>query len=372
MIKVFSYLLTKFVRVNDNIIVFESFIGRQFSDNPRAIYEYIQQMHPEYQCYWSVEKKKADDFSKLGLRTIKKGTITWFVTMAKAKYWVANSRIPLWTVKPKRTIFVQTWHGTPLKKLALDMDMSQSKLNKSKRYQAEFVIESDRWDFLVSPNRYSSEIFTRCFAFKNHMIETGYPRNDFLINNKENTTLKDSIRKKLGIPAGKKVILYTPTWRDSIHFDLKLDLQKMQAHFGDDYCVLIRFHYLVTQVSGVIPESDFVKNVSSYDEISELYLISELLVTDYSSTFFDYAVLDKPMFFYCPDLVEYKDVLRGFYFDFEKEAPGPIVNNTTELIQAIDDSDTFKLSPGFKKRFVALEDGKATERVVAQFLNKKV
>lgn len=363
--KVANYLskfFTWILPVNPKIIVFESFIGRQYSDNPRAIYDYIKKYYPQYRCYWSVDKKSADKFPE-ELEIIKKGTVKWFYIMAKANYWIANSRIPLWVTKPKKTTYIQTWHGTPLKKLALDMDMSTSTLRNPEVYQEEFRQETQRWDYLISPNSYSSAIFKQCFDFKNDMIESGYPRNDYLINchTIENQT---KIKEKLGIPKDKKIVLYAPTWRDGIKFESTLDLKKMQQALGEEYFLLIRLHYLVTEVTGIDGQIDFVKNVTDYPDINDLYLISDLLVTDYSSTFFDYAVLKRPMIFYCFDLEEYKNVLRGFYFDFEKEAPGPIVTTTDEVIQAIQASNRLSVPEEFVERFTQLEDGQATKRVV--------
>lgn len=363
--KIANYLskfFTLLLPVNSKIIVFESFIGRQYSDNPRAIYEYLKKNHPQYRCYWSVDKKSADKFPS-ELETIKKGTVKWFYIMAKAKYWVANSRIPLWVTKPKKTIYVQTWHGTPLKKLALDMDMSTSTLRNPDVYQEEFRQETKRWDYLISPNSYSSAIFKHCFDFKNEMIESGYPRNDYLINGHTDDN-QVRIKEKLGIPKDKKIVLYAPTWRDTVKFESHLDVTKMQEALGDEYFLLIRLHYLVTEVTGLDEQKEFVKNVTDYPDINDLYLISDVLVTDYSSTFFDYAVLKRPMIFYCFDLEEYKNVLRGFYFDFEKEAPGPIVTTTAEVIQAIKASRHLSVSTDFVARFTQLEDGKATKRVV--------
>ncbi|MDF0479626.1 CDP-glycerol glycerophosphotransferase family protein [Vagococcus sp. PNs007] len=369
--KKLSTFLATVVPVNKKIMVFESFLGRQYSDNPRAMYEYIKEHYPEYKCYWSVDVAEQKKFENKGLNIIKKGTIRWFFTMARAKYWISNSRIPLWVIKPKKTIYVQTWHGTPLKKLAIDMDDANiyPSWNRPIPYKKAFSLESSRWNYLISPNKYSTNIFRRCFDFENEMIESGYPRNDYLINgnNEENI---NHIKKALNIPLDKKIIMYAPTWRDSFTFNLPLSLTNMKKELGDEYYVIFRLHYLVKHTSELIGHEDFIQNVTSYNDISDLYLISDVLITDYSSVFFDYAVLKRPMIFHCFDMDLYKNDLRGFYFDFEKKAPGPIVTTTDELIDAVKRVDQQEISLEFLDQFASLEDGKATERVVERILEK--
>lgn len=363
--------LSKFISVitpkNKKLIVFESFLGRQYSDNPRAIYEYLIREHEDYICYWSVDPKHINKFKDEDLKIIKRFTLKWLFVAMRAKYWISNSRIPLWIYKPSSTTYIQTWHGTPLKKLAMDMDNKSDVWKNLDLYKRRFTSESARWDYLISPNDYSTKIFRRAFDFKNEIIESGYPRNDYLINNNTPENIA-RIKSKIGIPKNKKVILYAPTWRDNFSFDLPLSLTNLKKSIGDDYFIIVRLHYLVTKTSELIGHDDFIKNVSSYNDINELYLISDILLTDYSSVFFDYAVLQRPIIFYCYDLDEYKNDMRGFYFDFEKEAPGPIVQTSDELIEAVHNIDSYKLPLEFVKVFSSLEDGNASKRVVEQIL----
>lgn len=370
-VQISSAVLGMVLKQDEKIIYFESFLGRQYSDNPRAIFEYIQKEYPDYTCYWGVDKRFATKFSTLNINTVSRISLKWLYIIAKSKYWVINSRMPLWVTKPKKTVYMQTWHGTPLKKLAIDMDEENipERWNKPIPYKTAFSLESDRWDYLISPNKYSTEIFKRCFNFNNEMLETGYPRNDYLtIGNNSGNIL--SIKKRLGIPLDKKIIMYAPTWRDYKHYELALDIAKMKKALGDDYFIIFRLHYLVLTTNDISEDKDFIKNVSDYNEISDLYLVSDLLITDYSSVFFDYGILKRPMIFYCYDLDTYKNDLRGFYFDFEKDAPGPIVQDSDELITAIKRSENQKTQQSFIEKFTSLEDGHATERTVEVLLNK--
>ena len=235
---------------DSKLIIFESFFGRQYSCNPRAIYEYMKEHYPEYKLYWSVDKRYVQNFVEKDLNIITRFSLKWLFLMATARYWVINVRIPLWIPKPKHTIYIQTWHGTPLKKLALDMDEVHIPGTDTEKYKRNFIKETSKWDYLISPNRYSSEIFRRAFAFKNEMIESGYPRNDFLYQANDEDKIM-GIKQRYKIPLDKKVILYAPTWRDDQYyqvgkykFDLKLNLQQMQEQLGAEYIVILRMHYL--------------------------------------------------------------------------------------------------------------------------------
>lgn len=371
-IKSFSWVLSKIIPTNSKTIYFESFQGQQFSDNPRAIFEYISKEYPDFNCYWGVSSESENVFEGMGLQTIEKLSLKWFVVLAKSKYWVVNTAVHGWLVKPNKTILLQTWHGTPLKKIGLDMSNEQipEAWNKPIPYKQHISNEGARWDYLVSPNSYSSEIFKRCFDFRGELLETGYPRNDYLTYGNKVENIK-SIKEKIGIPPDKKVILYAPTWRDSTEFSLELDLKELKKEFGNEYMVLLRLHYSVKSVKGASIDGNFVKNVSDYGDIRDLYLIADLLVTDYSSVFFDYSLLNRPIIFYCYDLERYKDNMRGFYFNFKEEAPGPIVTTHAELVDAIKRSANQASQPEFIEEFTSLEDGYATKRVVERMLNKK-
>ncbi len=378
---VFS-LAGKVLPADKKLVVFESFLGKQYSCNPRAIYEYLQSHHPEYKMYWSVDKRYKAQFEEAGIPYLHRFSLSWLLKMTRAGYWVTNSRLPLWIPKPKHTIYLQTWHGTPLKKLAADMKEVHMPGMTTESYKENFHAESSKWDYLISPNAYSTVIFARAFNVDpTKILETGYPRNDLLYNGNNRDTI-DSLKRKLGIPLEKKVILYAPTWRDDefygkgkYKFDIKLDLNKMKQELGDEHVVLLRLHYLISENLDLSAYQGFVYNLSSYEDISHLYLISNLLITDYSSVFFDYANLKRPMLFYVYDIENYRDKLRGFYFDFETNAPGSLVKTSDEIIDSIKMirlENTVEMNL-FHERFCALEDGQASRRVVEKvFLGRSV
>lgn len=258
-----------------------------------------------------------------------------------------------------------------LKRLVFDLEDINSATPKYKKITYK---QSRSWDYLIAANKYSSDIFKRCFIYDKIMLETGYPRNDILHwDNKEE--IANELRDRLGIPKDKKTILYAPTWRDDEYytkgqykFSLKLDLQLMREELGDEYVILLRTHYFIADSIDITGLEDFAFNFSKYDDISELYLISDYLITDYSSVFFDYANLKRPMLFYTYDLEKYRDVLRGFYIDIEEELPGPLLFTTEEIINAIKNIDdiTEKYKDKydvFYEKFCAWEDGQASRKV---------
>lgn len=363
-----------------NLIVFESFLGKQYSCNPRAIYEYLKKNHPEYELIWSVDPRFEKGFLDKGIPYARRFSLKWLFLMARAGFWVTNSRMPLWIPKPKKTTYLQTWHGTPLKKLAHDMKEVLMAGTTTEQYKQEFFHESRNWDYLISPNRYSTEIFKRAFQFDKEMIESGYPRNDIFYTPDFEKRAK-LFKETHNLPKDKRVILYAPTWRDNQYqqegkykLELELDLEKLRAALGDQYIIILRMHYLVAENFDLEAFKGFAYDFSKHEDIQDLYLISDLLITDYSSVFFDYANLKRPMIFFTYDLEEYKEDIRGFYFDFEQKAPGPLVETTEEVIESIkrlaDAAIPNDRMNEFYQRFCYLEDGHAAERVVKEVFLK--
>src|SRR6185437_9314215 len=180
--------------------------------------------------------------------------------------------------------------------------------------------------------------------------------------------------RRLGVPAGKRVAMYVPTWRDNQHdgtsrygLDLKLDLVAASEELAQDYVLLIRGHHLMAGWKLAEAEPGFVFDVTGYPDINDLLRITDVLITDYSSVSFDFAPTGRPMLFFTYDLAEYRDKLRGFYFDFEESAPGPLLSTSAEVIAALDNLDAVVAESkpayeAFAARFCPLDDGKAASR----------
>lgn len=373
----YFHLFTK-MKMKDNWVLFESFFGKSYSDSPKYIYEYLNQAYPnEYKCIWVINDKKTK--IPYGAIKVKRFSIRYAYYFARCKYDVLNVRQPNWIRKRKGNVFLETWHGTPLKRLVFDQE---EVCGASPLHKQQFYRQSRDWDYLISDNGFSTETFKRAFLFHNEIVECGYPRNDVLYApDKEARIIK--LKDQLGIPKDKKTILYAPTWRDDEYygkgeykFALKLDLHELKRQLGDEYVLLLRTHYYIADSIDTTGIEDFAFNVSKYNDISELYLISDLLITDYSSVFFDYANLRRPILFYTYDLEKYRDMLRGFYLDIEEDMPGPLLFTEEEVIAEIKDIANIEKKyqdkyDEFYERFCHVDDGDASKRIVERVFRNK-
>lgn len=382
--KVYLYLFKVLQKLpkKKNMIVFESFLGKQYSDSPKAIFEEWQRLYPNDRLIWSVDSRSVLDLPN-HVASVRRLSLKWVYVLARSKVWISNSRLPNWLPKDRHTIYLQTWHGTPLKKLALDMNEVHMPGTNTEKYKQSFTHESKKWDYLISPNKYSSEIFKRAFAFENKMLETGYPRNDLFYQPQKLREIQKITKSRLNLPPGKKVVLYAPTWRDQqnegkgkYRLSIPLDFERFIQKFSDEYVLLVRFHYLVSENLDLKNVAPHVIDVSNYPDIAELYTISDVLITDYSSVMFDYAHLSRPMLFYVYDLEEYRDVIRGFYLEFTEEAPGPLLKSEDDLFNALQnlnkiEADYQEQLNKFRQKFCEFDDGKASAKIV-QVLAKEV
>lgn len=364
------YVFNK-MKQKDNWIVFESFVGRNYSGQPKYIYQYLQKNYGDkYKYIWIVNDKNLEIDGKC--KKVKRLRLGYYYYMTRSKYWVNNMRQPHAYPKRDSQIMLETWHGTPLKRLVFDMDDVHS---ANPKYKQIVYKQSRKWDYLLSDNPFSTEKFQSCFMFeKEKILELGYPANDPLYdpNIKQRAV---ELKKKMGIPLDKKVLLYAPTWRDDdmyaageYKFNLALDLKRLKAELGDEYVILLRMHYWIVDKLDLSDVSDFVVNVSSYSDITHIYIVSDICMTDYSSVFFDYANLKRPILFYMYDLEKYRDVLRGFYLDVEKELPGPILTDNDQVLDALKNIDKVQAEyeekyETFYDRFCCIDDGHAAERV---------
>lgn len=360
-------------KVKKDVIVFESFGGKSYSDNPKAIYDYMSKTYPELKYYWVF--REPDNIPHIAnAQKIKKGSKHYYDVFQKASVWVSNARLPLPLTKKHNQTYIQTWHGTPLKRLANDMNTVRMPNTTTALYKRNFYFATQRWDYLISPNPYSTEIFQSAFWMApSQILEIGYPRNDITYNHAHDTQYHEHIRKKIGLPQHKKVLLYAPTWRDDEYddigkytFELKINLPKLQATLGEDYVILLRMHYLIANAIDLNGYEGFAYDVSHYDDISELYLISDALITDYSSVMFDYGILKKPQFFFAYDIEKYDKNLRGFYIDYHKDLPGPIYTKADELIEGLKQLDQIQSQyasqiDAFYDRFCSIENGQASQ-----------
>ncbi|MCL2115478.1 MAG: CDP-glycerol glycerophosphotransferase family protein [Methanobrevibacter sp.] len=354
-IVIFFYrIIFHLLPLKKNIILFESSNGRNYTGNPKYIYEYLlnSSKKDKFKYVWSLEDTSFDIPGNPV--KVRRTRLKYLYYSIVSNFWIFDSRHPQYLLKKKNCVYIQTWHGTPLKKLALDMEkLNMSGKTNIEEYKADFRENTSFWDFLIGQNDFSVNIFKRAFDFNGKFLKIGYPRNDILINEKKNAELISKIKKKLKIAKNKKIILYAPTWRDNqfhsdglYKFSSNMDFDSMKERLANDYILIIKYHYLVKENIDWTKYSDFIIIADEKQDIQELYLISDILITDYSSVMFDYSLLKKPMIFYTYDLEFYKKNLRGFYFNIEEEVPGPIIENNEDLITFL---ENFSLDDYFLK-----------------------
>lgn len=370
-------LLRVLLPIDPELIVFESGIGKQFADSPRYIYEELNKSKNHYKIVWIYNGNLG--LSRNNTKKVKRLSPAYYYYLARAGYWINNQNFPTYIKKSRKTTYIQTWHGTPLKKMLFDIDNIQG---RDESYLARVHKATKNWDYLLSPSRYATEAFRSAFKYNNEVLELGYPRNDIFYR-KDSDEMKRNIKTRLGLPDDKKVILYAPTFRDNKNkgknkfiFDAPFDYEKIHQNLSEEYIVLMRMHVVISNKLNIPEEfKDVFYDVSKYPEIQELALIADLLVTDYSSIMFDFANTGKPILFYAYDLDEYRDDIRGFYMDFINEAPGPIVKTTDELIAGIQNTQDIQEQynvkyQNFKGKYCYLDDGNASKRVVKHFFDK--
>lgn len=360
----------------EDTIVLEAWKGRQFSGNPAAIFEELQRRQDGRRVIVVVQHHGIEVPD--AVERVVVGSPSYYRALATSRWVISNDSMPRHFVKRSGSRYAQTWHGTPLKRLGFDIaDLAMA----NKNYLTDFSADVRKWDMLISPNSFSSEIFKRAFRYSGEIAEIGYPRNDIHYQPVERSKRAARARRRLGLPDGKKVILYAPTWRDDRYdttgrylFQRSLDLELLHQHVGDDSVLLLRGHQLVAESVGPNMLHGFVRNVSYYPDITDLYLVADVLITDYSSAMFDFVNTGRPVLYHAPDLEDYRDRLRGFYFDIENEGPGPFFGSTRQLAEALGDlpavereyADRYAV---FRNRFSRLEDGGASRRFIEQFLS---
>ena len=373
-----------FGRIDDKLVYFQTFSGRGYSDSPKAMYEYMLKA-PEYRDYrfvWSFKEPEKFEFLRNDRTDIVKfRTRADNKALRRAKYWISNYRMLDHQHPRKGQVYVQCWHGTPLKRLGYDLESSDNSMNSMQEIREKYRTDAKKFSYLISPSPFTTEKFASAWNLvktnqTHKIIEEGYPRNDRLINTTDEE--RTEIRKSLGVD-DKKVILYAPTWRDNQHtsgegytYKTEVDFDKLKRELGDEYVILFRAHYLVANSFDFDRYAGFVRDVSSYSDINELYIAADILITDYSSVFFDYANLRKPMIFYMYDLEQYANELRGFYISLD-ELPGPIVRDEDSLIAEIRACDTWKPDSKYEEfcgKYNPKDDGHASERVLAKIIQR--
>ncbi|OAO24499.1 glycosyltransferase [Mammaliicoccus lentus] len=362
-------------KVKSNYILYQSRDGKSMTDSPYAVFLHLlnSEKYKRYNHFWVVDshQKKLELEEKYknecNVKFVIKESDDYLQILSSAKYILNNSTFPAYFTKKENQIYVNTWHGTPIKAMGLDVD---DNLLGSQNIIKNFLSS----DILVSPNRHTTEIFKRAFSldglYNGNLLEIGYPRIDLTINSNKEKVLKDLKKSDVNI-GDRKVMLFAPTWRgqdvnkpdDSIE---NIYQMVMELKNSTNYQVLVKVHPFAYKIALKYKKLVPFLIPDSFDT-NELLSIVDLLITDYSSIFFDYLVTDNPVIFYSPDYEEYENE-RGFYIEPE-QLPGPSVYNLEDLIKEVQSVEKNRLNykqkyEDFKIKYVNYEDGNVTEKLV--------
>ncbi|MEI8407993.1 MULTISPECIES: bifunctional glycosyltransferase/CDP-glycerol:glycerophosphate glycerophosphotransferase [unclassified Kribbella] len=361
-------------KLDPNLAAYCSYWFKQYACNPRAIYEKAAELAPHLRGVWVVD---ADHLKAVpeGVEYVVAGSPAYQKLLDRATYFISNMNWPKELEKREGQIHLQTQHGTPLK--TMGTDLRHFPLAGKDLDLDELMRQTDRWDFNISSNRYSSEIWERTYPAYFEELEYGYPRNDRLIN----ATIDEvrAIRAGFGFDDSHLVVLYAPTFRDGVDSvrlptglvdlggtGIHLDLDRLAASVGEHGRVLVRTHYSLSTAPEV--HAGTVIDVSEHPRVEDLMLAADVLISDYSSITFDYANLDRPIVSLVEDQSFY-DGRRGTYFDITAFPPGLVARSPEELLTilqtgAFSSAEAAKHRQLYREKFCEYDDGRAAERVV--------
>jgi CDP-glycerol glycerophosphotransferase len=360
--------------LDPDLAVFAAYWYRGFQCNPRGIYEAMRQLVPEARGVWVVNADRAPAVPA-GVEHVVAGTRRYFDVLARARVFVNNVNYPNYLVKRPGTVHVMTHHGTPLKLMGTDL-RGRPVDSADSDFEA-LVRRCARWDFAVSQNAYSTPIFERAFPGTYETLEVGYPRNDMLAQASREDV--ERVRGELGIAPGRRAVLYAPTHRDNESgYVERLDVAELGARLGEEWVVLARPHhrYVAGTAWQAMQDAGRLIDVASHPSVEALCLAADVLVTDYSSIMFDFAVLDRPIVAHVPDWEEYR-AERGTYFDLTAEPPGTVTRSTQDLVGALQGGEAFgeratAARAAFRARFCSRDDGLASARIVQRLWPDRV
>ncbi|WP_350270378.1 CDP-glycerol glycerophosphotransferase family protein [Brevibacterium sp. CBA3109] len=360
--------------LDPSAVLFESFSGSAVADSPLALDGEIRQRRPDIKRYWTVQNPLTP--VPKGAVPVVFGSREWFNVASSAKVLINNNNFPYFFHKHPDQFYIQTWHGTPLKRIGNHVPPKNLSLSYRQLMRRE---AEDYWDLLLAQSEWAGDTLKDAFGYEGDVLATGYPRNDALANAAQLKASRDATRKKLGINPGQRTILYAPTWRDNLkessgHYSAVdfLGVKSAAKKLGKSSIILYRGHAnSLNAAAQRLGESAL--DVSLYPNVNDLIAASDVLLTDYSSIMFDYVVTGKPIVFLCPDLDIYRDSVRGFYFDFEAASPGPIVKSAAEAVEILKADRQFSVDSteryyNFVERFASLDDGYSSMRVIQEIL----
>lgn len=355
-----------------------TYLGEFVTDSQLGIDRYLAEHHPDIERIWGV--KDASTQVPEGARSVVMDSAAWYDAVASSRYLSKNIDFGPWFRQRPEQAYLQTFHGYPFKTMGIDFWRSKALTPGQIRHS--IAKANAEWDLILVPSAECEGYYREQYAYDGAVLVAGYPRTDFLVN-ADAASVRKTVLGRIGVPEDKIVVLYAPTYRDTLttklfaaaRFD-ELDLTELTDSLGDKYVVLVRGHNNNQREDARVPRAGSVVDVTDYPDINELTVAADAAILDYSSLRFDWAVTGKPMVFFVPDHDSYFG-LRPPLFSFEDSAPGPWTVTTSEVAAALADLDGLRTSHGpaieaFNQRFNGLADGRATERVLATLLNESM
>ncbi|MEV4190806.1 bifunctional glycosyltransferase/CDP-glycerol:glycerophosphate glycerophosphotransferase [Streptomyces toxytricini] len=379
-VRVYHEVFSK-LPVKKGLVVFESHMGKQYSDSPKAIYEEMVRQGVPFEAVWSYAGAKPTGFPKEAT-LVKRWSWQYLRALAQAEFWIDNQGFPLALAKREGTTYIQTWHGSALKRMGFHEPRTKA---QGRAAQDRFQAAVDRFDHFLVRSEHDVRTLAKGFRLRDEvLLRAGYPRNDALVEAhraeaQSGERVRGPLAAELGIDPDKRVLLYAPTFRANAEgavegFAFPFDVEEFADRLGDRFTLLVRTHYL-NSVSLPPSVAGRVVDVSRHHDITPLLALADGLITDYSSVMFDYAVLDRPMLFFAYDYDSYAGDIRGTYFDLKEKAPGPVVATAEELFQAVaafDEADAkyAEARQRFLTEFGEYDRGDAARRIVEKFFTR--
>ena len=361
-------------------VVCWSFDFKQYSCNPRYLTEYLLEHNPEFEVYWVFRHSLDVSAIDKRVKCVRRRTWKYFILMNTAEYLISNVRTDSWKIfwckRPKQK-YIMLWHGgVALKRIEADVanQLSYSYVQKAK-------LDSKNCDLMISGSRIQTDLIKRAYWYNGEILEKGTPRNDIFFQTATHSQIRERIFSLYNIPKSNKIVLYAPTFRrghstEAYQIDWNRVIPHLQKFFdGQEVTLLIRLHPNLINKANTLPfiNGTSIIDTTKYHDMQELLCISDMLITDYSSSMFDYTILRRPCLLYATDVEMYD---RGFYFDLDNDLPYPLARTEQELIDIIDTFSQEEYEKGidkfFSERVGSIENGNACKALTEWMLSHSI
>ena len=367
---IFSLIIRCFTRVHKGRMMCWAYTFKQYSCNPRYLTEYLLENNPEFEIFWVFKGNVDTSGVDKRIKCVRYKSLRYFLLVNTAEFFITNARTDPYRIywhKRKGQKYVMLWHGgVALKRIEKDAEsqLSYSYLKKAK-------IDSKVCDLMVSGCRFQTSLLKEKFWYDGEILERGIPRNDVFFDKDRHPEMRERICRKYGISPDSRIVLYAPTFRrdksiEPYRINWSRVVPELRKIYGTEkVSVLLRLHPNLigkADASSLINDESVI-DVTRYHDMQELLCVSDLLITDYSSSMFDITMLKKPCMLYATDIEKYN---RGYYFDFA-ELPFPLARNEEELIGNIRTFDSAAYDESvesfFEKHIGLCEDGNASKAI---------